>query len=132
MKKTLVALIVVLGMLAGTAAVASAAPPDNKLVFDVTCPFGEGQVTVQARNPNQQAVWGQQVNLVTGQTERGVGITFDLFDELDKGGRGKAPVSDRGFFDRVVVCTVDLEPVLGFPFVVPAGVKLTGQAAKNL
>ena len=42
--------------------------------------------------------------LVTGQTERGVGITFDLFDEVEKGDRGKPPVTQRGFFDRVIVC----------------------------
>lgn len=132
MKKTLVTLIVVLGMLAGTATVASASPPDNKFVLEVTCPFGDGELTLDARTPNQQAVWIQGVNLVTGQTERGVGITFDLFDEVDKGGRGKAPVAQRGFAERVVVCTVDLEPVLGFPYEVEAGVKLTGQEAKNL
>lgn len=122
MKKAAAVLAIVVGVLGVLAPMASADPPDNKLVFEVTCDFGDGPVTLEARNPNQQAVWVVGATLVTGQTDAGVGVVMAAPGET----RGKAPIEQRGFSDRLVTCLVDLSPV-GVPVTVPTQVLSTGQ-----
>jgi hypothetical protein len=115
-------------LLLGTAGVASADPPANDVLVDVTCP---SLGTTQARLPNIRASLESGKTLVTGiSTEFGPGIVFDVFDIYDTG-RGNAPVVEgRGIAENIEVCTVDLTPIVGFPYVIPTGLKLTGQAAK--
>lgn len=117
------------GVLAATVTTASADPPANKVVVDVTC---EGLGVLEVRVPNGQAVFGQEATMATGQSDlAGVGVVFDLYDLFDAG-RGKAPVvPGRGIANRIIACTVDLTPI-GGPPVVPVGIKATGQTAKAL
>jgi hypothetical protein len=122
MRRITYAIVVALGLVVAMAPVASADPPDNKLVFEVTCDFGDGPVPLEARNPNQQAVWVAQATLVVGQTDAGVGIVFGAPEET----RGEAPLEQRGLYDRLVTCLVDLSPV-GVPVTVPVQVLATGQ-----
>ena len=61
-------------------------------------------------------------------TEYGPGIVFDVFD-LYEVGRGNAPVREgSGLADQIEICTVDLTPIVGVPYLIPIGLKLTGQA----
>ena len=121
MRKIALAIAVALGLAVAIAPAASADPPDNKLVFEVTCDFGDGPVTLEARNPNQQAVWVAQATLVVGQTDAGVGVVFGAPGET----RGAAPLEQRGLYDRLVTCLVDLSPV-GIPATVPVQVLSAG------
>jgi hypothetical protein len=127
--RTIAVIALTAGVLAATVATASADPPDNKVVVEVTC---EGLGTLEVRVPNGQAVFVVGATMATGQTDlAGVGVVFDLYGLFD-GGRGNAPVVDgRGIADRIIPCTVDLSPI-GGPAVVPVGIKATGQTARNL
>ena len=117
------------GVLAATVAPASADPPDNKVVVEVTC---DGLGTLEVRVPNGQAVFGKAATMATGQNDlAGVGVVFDLFGLFDDG-RGKAPVVEgRGIANRIIPCTADLSSI-GGPVGVPIGIKATGQTAKAL
>ena len=113
-------------LLVGVAGSASAERPANDVLFDVTCP---SLGTTQARIPNIRASLEGEKTLVTGvSTEYGPGIVFDVFDWYDVG-RGHAPVPEgSGLAAQIEICSVDLTP-LGEPYVIPIGLKLTGQAA---
>jgi hypothetical protein len=125
----LAAAALTVGMLAASVATASADPPDNKVVVEVTC---ESLGTLEVRVPNGQAVFGNAATMATGQNDLvGVGVAFDLFGLFDDG-RGKAPVVDgRGIGDRIIPCTADLSSI-GGPVGVPIGILATGQTAKAL
>ena len=125
----LAAAALTVGMLAASVATASADPPDNKVIVEVTC---EGLGTLEVRVPNDQAVFGNAATMATGQSDLvGVGVVFDLFGLFD-GGRGNAPVVDgMGIAERIIPCTADLSSV-GGPVGVPIGVMATGQTAGAL
>ena len=127
-RKLLISAAVAAALVVGTAGATSAERPANDVLVDVTCSsFG----TTQARIPNIRASLEGGKTLVTGvSTEYGPGIVFDVFDIYDVG-RGHAPVPDgSGLAEKIEICTVDLTPIVGRPYVIPVGLKLTGQAAK--
>ena len=126
-RKSLMSAILAAALAFGTAGATSAERPPNDVLVDVTCPsFG----TTQARIPNIRASLLGGKTLVTGvSTEYGTGIVFDVFDIYDSG-RGNAPVPEgSGLAEQIEICTVDLTP-LGEPYVIPIGLKLTGQATE--
>lgn len=126
-RKTLVSAAVAGALLLGTAGATSAERPPNDVLVEVTCPsFG----TTEARIANIRASLLGEKTLVTGvSTEYGPGIVFDVFDWYDVG-RGHAPVPEgSGLAEQIEICTVDLTP-LGEPYVIPIGLKLTGQATE--
>lgn len=116
-------------LLSGSAAgSAESAPPQP--VVDVSCEV-LGDFTARITNVNASLVKG--ATLVTGKSDAfGTGVVFDVYGIYDVG-RGNAPVVEgRGFAKDIVHCTVDLSDVVGIPgYVVPAGIKLTGQAAQS-
>lgn len=124
------ALVTAATLLSGSvAATAESAPPQP--VVDVSCE-ALGDFTARITNVNASLVKG--ATLVTGKSDAfGTGVVFDVFDMYDVG-RGNAPVVDgRGFAKDIVYCTVDLSEVVGVPgYVVPVGIKLTGQAAQSM
>ena len=131
MRRQLTAAVVATASLLAGAATVSADPPDRQPIVDVTCE-GLGEFTARITNANASLVKGK--TLVTGKSDLfGTGIVFDVYDVYDSG-RGNAPVVDgRGFADKIVYCTVDLSDVVGIPdYLVPTGIKVTGQTAKSL
>lgn len=131
MRKQLAAAAVATATLFTGAMTAAADPPERQPVVDLSCEV-LGDFTARITNVNASLVNGS--TLVTGKSDAyGTGIVFDIYDVYDVG-RGRAPVVEgRGFEPHIVECTVDLSEVVGIPgYIVPVGIKLTGQTAKNL
>lgn len=131
MRRLFAAAVLTAATLLSGSAVGSAESAPPQPVVDVSCDV-IGDFTARLTNVNASLVKG--ATLVTGKSDAfGTGVVFDVYDVYEVG-RGNAPVVEgRGFENDIVYCTVDLSDVVGIPdYVVPVGIKLTGQAARSM